>query len=1274
MIQQQVDDTTRELAERDVLERRHQEQVVRDFNSSENYTPPPITESEAQEYTRSFFGDAAALVVGLPGRNIDRASKALFELGALGSQGVQSATGEMTEDQKVETMQGARDAWRRLAKLPEFTTMGVAKREDGSYERPLLGVVQDIADYVARFTAATAATRNPTAGLLIAGYSNDVEDQSLIETIVNALPESDSTKAVKEVLSMDPNKPDEAVVRRGLKAAEDLGLTIVGNAAINAAAEKLGKPAIDFISTVPEVVTSALMRTVAKTKNMFSSDTVRIGNVRVGSVTEQAKGAGFNISIDKDAINPNVDITSQLSRIVKVDVAGDGPPLTGDAHQKVVDGLASQLQKVFTEQMADPNSRVATAYQQRVDALAKAKKIGPERAKQRVAKLQEQELARVAEQEAANIYFGATLGRFVATSKAQKRAAQSGDVELAGALAMKSAQRFDEIIESALPFYRAVSSESGRALRQTQNLPAAARKFMNIIKETDESAVSQGIKMVLDSADNPQTKAELAEAMAKSVDMASALGGAPAEVMGAMSRALGDVGGGRIAAKDMWKAFESSYVNGILSSPLTHLLNHTSSEAMALMTIAERGIASAFPGGPKFKEAAIMTNEWMRSHAEAVILMANASVARVRALPAIAQDVAQGTPSLPNYSSAYKTTVTSQRQVLEEAGAVRGAITDTPGMTGLEGRQLMSLDKFDNVDPTAFSGKAFGVEGSLGSTLDMLGYTLGSGWVQDTMRFSDNFIKATMIRAEQRAFINRKVWDEDALGLNELIEKGGLDGAAVRRQVEDIINTGGRDLNFTSKFHDLGFAPSEIKMLADRALAIRAQSANQAAETALSATFQTQLGPRMEAARELLQDTIPGGRLIVPFMRTPVNLVNETLKRVPMVSPGEDVSAGLPLHPSFYRDFAAGGRRRSDAIARLTSGHALFWLGAKMYEGGQLRPTMRGKSQGESEFLRDTGLTDMSIVDPEDNLTIGISQYAPLSTILLAGAQLRHDVGDGLYDLIDGLNDEDYNAFQEKYLSLLSTQATYFSELPMMQGPSNVMSLLNTTGQNPDSAVTRGQQFAGRMAGAATPGSSLLAFIGRENDQYVRDTAEFMDFIKERVPGWRETLPIARDALWSERRLGENTYGPFRANVNEIRNDPVRMEMIAVGAMPTRPRRKVNVDIDGSGSVQVDLTKDQFDELGRFFELPQNNLELRLKNVIDSNEYQSLTSVPQKREMLMTYYRQFTSETINAYASITPEILDTYLRKRTARELSDSLPAPSRDTEVITNSLRQFRQ
>ena len=169
-----------------------------------------------------------------------------------------------------------------------------------------------------------------------------------------------------------------------------------------------------------------------------------------------------------------------------------------------------------------------------------------------------------------------------------------------------------------------------------------------------------------------------------------------------------------------------------------------------------------------------------------------------------------------------------------------------------------------------------------------------------------------------------------------------------------------------------------LQRLADgvRALRQRCERVVEAARRAFDAalgearynTFTQPLGPTGQAITNFF-NKIPGGRIIVPFMRTPMNIFKYAVERTP----------GAPLVLSETREnLKAGGIRRDQALARIAFGSSIMGMIWAMAAQGII--TGGGGGPDEQRKRRLTGWQPYSI-------KIGDTYYSynrldPLSTIM----------------------------------------------------------------------------------------------------------------------------------------------------------------------------------------------------------------------------------------------------------------------------------------------------
>jgi hypothetical protein len=126
-----------------------------------------------------------------------------------------------------------------------------------------------------------------------------------------------------------------------------------------------------------------------------------------------------------------------------------------------------------------------------------------------------------------------------------------------------------------------------------------------------------------------------------------------------------------------------------------------------------------------------------------------------------------------------------------------------------------------------------------------------------------------------------------------------------------------------------------------------------------------------------------------------------------------------------------------------------------------------------------------------------------------------------------------------------------------LRGPAELIEAV----QDPD---RYGATYVQNLVGTLVP--TGVAQYARNQDPYLREARSILDKIKERVPGYRETLPVRRDVFGDpiklEGSLGPDILSPIYTST--ANNDPVAKELVRLGVAPGSAQRKIqNVDLEG---------------------------------------------------------------------------------------------------------------
>lgn len=436
----------------------------------------------------------------------------------------------------------------------------------------------------------------------------------------------------------------------------------------------------------------------------------------------------------------------------------------------------------------------------------------------------------------------------------------------------------------------------------------------------------------------------------------------------------------------------------------------------------------------------------------------------------------------------------------------------------------------------AISGEALELSGMAGRAADYLG---------EAVRFpgrllitSDEFFKAIGYRMELNAQALRTAKAE------------GLEGEQMAARIREIIT----------------HPPDNIDLAA--------------IDAARYQTFTNELGPAGKAAQKTVQ-SIPALRLIMPFIRTPTNIMKFTVERSP----------AAPLLKSFREDVRAGGSRRDLALARLSMGSTIMAISADLTMAGVI--TGGGPSDPRLKAtLRRTGWQPYSI-------KIGDTYHA-FSRLDPIGATLG--LAADTAEIMGGLNGRDQDHLAA---ALVGAVAKNVVNKTYMRGVSEFMEVVN----DPD---RHGERFLRQFAGTLIP--TGVAQAERIVDPTLRDAQSVFDQICSRTPGCSDSLPPRRN-LWGEPirlsgGLGPDIVSPIYTS--ETVDSAIDNEILRLQVPVSMPARQ----IEG-----IELTPEEY---SRYVELTGNELKdpgtgLGLKETLDaivtgnhdlSAEYSAATDGP----------------------------------------------------------------
>lgn len=453
------------------------------------------------------------------------------------------------------------------------------------------------------------------------------------------------------------------------------------------------------------------------------------------------------------------------------------------------------------------------------------------------------------------------------------------------------------------------------------------------------------------------------------------------------------------------------------------------------------------------------------------------------------------------------------------ASATAGKITRN-GITYREAAARAYAD-FESIGEALFAaGKAFKTEKPLFDT----------GQLEYTPAIGGGFGRAVRVPG-------RALTAEDAF-FKVLAFRQEINGLAVRNATAEGLK--GRALK--NRILELRSNPTDAMMHSSR-------------EFANKQTFTNGLGRHGRAVQNFLKE-YPGFRLIIPFFRTPVNLLRYS---------AEHTVASFAMKKSRDNLLGRNGKAARDlAWTRMTMGTAVgAWV---MHLAAQDLISGAGPSNdNEYRLKRADGWEPYSV-------RIGghwysYSRLEPFGTILGVAADAQT-----LYSEFTEAEAQDFAAL------LIGSIGNNLGSKTWLKGPADFSQVMLDPKRY-------GENYIASMLGTVIPAG--VAQFARANDPYLREMRELIDGIKTRVPGERETLNVRRDPFGEPTRnegsLGPDWLSPIYTRA--AKDDPTIAEMLRLKTYPGRLSKSIEgvemtpQEWDTYGSMAGKLTKTVTDAL-----------------------------------------------------------------------------------------------
>jgi len=258
-------------------------------------------------------------------------------------------------------------------------------------------------------------------------------------------------------------------------------------------------------------------------------------------------------------------------------------------------------------------------------------------------------------------------------------------------------------------------------------------------------------------------------------------------------------------------------------------------------------------------------------------------------------------------------------------------------------------------------------------------------------------------------------------------------------------------------------------------------------------TFTNPLGKFGQQVQAMTRE-VPALRIVMPFIRTPVNIVRFAAERSPFAPLFKEVRENLRG--------ANGAVARDAQIARIGLGSAVSAATAYMALEGAI--TGGGPTDTQTRALKyASGWQPYSVRVGDNYYSYG--RLEPLGMLLGVAADFAE------------LSSVMSEAEQKNVASLvMGSVSKNLVSKTWLRGLSEFVEAYN----DPD---RYGGRYIQNLAGTLVP--TGVAQYARTKDPYLREARTVLDKIRERVPGLRETLPVRRDVFGAPIKL-EGALGP----------------------------------------------------------------------------------------------------------------------------------------------------
>jgi endonuclease YncB( thermonuclease family) len=379
-------------------------------------------------------------------------------------------------------------------------------------------------------------------------------------------------------------------------------------------------------------------------------------------------------------------------------------------------------------------------------------------------------------------------------------------------------------------------------------------------------------------------------------------------------------------------------------------------------------------------------------------------------------------------------------------------------------------------------------------------------------------------------------------------------------------------------------------------------------------TFQKPLGKGGRYVQGVVNEW-PGVKLILPFIRTPINIVKFAGERSPFA-----LIPGTPV----WKTLRAGGQARDEALAKITLGSGLsaaavvYAMDGKLSGGG---PT----DMNERAALKNSGWQEYSM--QVGDKWVSYQRFEPLSMLIGVAADFA-EVG-------KFATEEEGESIA---MALATSVAKNITSKTWLSGASDFFDALSDPERH-------GKSWATRLAASgAVP--AIVAHAAGAADPEMREARTLLDKIKQRVPGMSSDIEARRNVWGDPIKKGDSIGPDFLSPIytSTAESSPLMKEVARLKAPLSMPQRKLTVD-----GKQVELTPEQY---SYYVQLSGKPAKKYFEDMIGTKRWQRMDD-EHKRAFLKKKFEGFRDTARGQLKNMFPELQSHKRSQRVKARVKD---------------------